>query len=135
MENNTSHTLSIINGDVKLDGFTVKGVIDYNLKASYEKGTTINLTLLVKSQEVVVTNEKEAAQEGSISESDLKVKYEEIVQQICSNRLIGFSSKEEDAQLIAKIIETLTGKENLSIGHAQAILSDMQIILPMIVKL
>ncbi|ERK30535.1 hypothetical protein [Clostridium intestinale] len=69
MENNTIHTLSIINGDVKLDGFTVKGVIDYNLKASYEKGTTINLTLLVKSQESIVGSDVEqVAPEGSIPE-------------------------------------------------------------------
>lgn len=68
MENNTIHALSIINGDVKLDGFTVKGVIDYNLKASGKEGTTINLTLLVKSQELVVTNEKEVAPEVSVLE-------------------------------------------------------------------
>ena len=80
MENNTSHTLSIINGDVKLDGFTVKGVIDYNLKASYEKGTTINLTLLVKSQEVVVTNE-EAAPEVPVPEQLVKAVVEELKKQ------------------------------------------------------
>ncbi|WP_066895715.1 hypothetical protein [Clostridium nigeriense] len=61
------------------------------------------------------------------------MKYEKIIKKICENRLIGFESKQEDAQLIAKVIETLAGEENLSISHAQAILEDAKKIIPMIV--
>ncbi|MGL4108357.1 hypothetical protein [Clostridium sp. LP20] len=70
-----------------------------------------------------------------IKRTKTKHKYEEKVRDICDNRLIGFKSKKEDAQLIAKIIETLAGEEYLTISHAQSILSDVQSILPMIVKL
>lgn len=63
------------------------------------------------------------------------MKYKAIVEKICENRLIGFESKQEDAQLIAKVIETLAGEENLSISHAQAILEDAKKILPMLITL
>ena len=62
-------------------------------------------------------------------------KYKKMVEEIIQNRLIGFDSSKEDAQLIAKLIETLAGEENLSISHAQSILLDTQKVLPMIVKL
>lgn len=60
------------------------------------------------------------------------MRYEKIVEKICENRLIGFESKQEDAQLIAKVIETLAGEENLTISHALAILEDTKKIIPMI---
>lgn len=63
------------------------------------------------------------------------MKYEKIIKKICENRLIGFESKQEDAQLIAKVIETLAGEENLSISHALAVLEDAKKILPMLVTL
>lgn len=63
------------------------------------------------------------------------MKYEKIIKKICENRLIGFESKQEDAQLIAKVIETLAGEENLSISHALAVLEDAKKILPMLVIL
>lgn len=62
-------------------------------------------------------------------------KYEEVVKEICANRLLGFKSTSEDAELINKIIETLAGEKNLSISHAQAILLDVSMILPMIIKI
>lgn len=63
------------------------------------------------------------------------MKYKEIVEKICENRLIGFESSQEDAQLIAKIIETLAGEENLTISYALAILEDAKKILPMVATL
>ncbi|MPM79955.1 hypothetical protein SDC9_126998 [bioreactor metagenome] len=63
------------------------------------------------------------------------MKYEKIIKKICENRLEGFESKQEDAQLIAKVIETLAGEENLSISHALAVLEDAKKILPMLVTL
>lgn len=74
---------------------------------------------------------KETAQEVPVQD----MKYRVIIESICENRLIGFESKQEDAQLIAKVIETLAGEENLSISHAQAILEDAKKIIPMLVTL
>lgn len=59
---------------------------------------------------------------------------EKMVKEICENRLIGFESKQEDAQLIAEVIKILA-KKNLSISYAQAILEDAKKILSMIVTL
>lgn len=67
---------------------------------------------------------------------EIKLKFiEKMVKEICENRLIGFESRQEDAQLIAKVIKTLAGEENLPISYAQAILEDAKKILPMIVTL
>ena len=59
-------------------------------------------------------------------------KYREKIEEICQNRLIGFNSLEEDAQLIEKVVEIFE-KENLSISRVQGILEDVIKIIPMIV--
>lgn len=74
MQNKEFHALSIINNEVKLDNFTVNGVLDYTLKGSGSEGTKINMTLLVKSQDVVVTGKAEqTAPEAEIQEQSREV--------------------------------------------------------------
>lgn len=60
---------------------------------------------------------------------------EQTVKDICENRFaIDFETSKEDAQLIADVIKVISNN-GFSISYAQAILSDAQKILPLIVEL
>lgn len=59
---------------------------------------------------------------------------DKVVKEKCSNRLIGFETLEEDAQLIADVIKVVFNND-FTISYAQGILSDAQKLLPMIAKI
>lgn len=84
--------------------------------------------LVVGALSIAINQLERTAQEVPSKSS----KYREKIEEICKNRLIGFNSLEEDAQLIEKVVEIFE-KENLSISRAQEILEDIIKIIPMIV--
>lgn len=84
--------------------------------------------LVVGALSIAINELERTAQEVPSKSS----KHREKIEEICKNRLIGFNSLEEDAQLIEKVVEIFE-KENLSISRAQEILEDIIKIIPMIV--
>ena len=56
--------------------------------------------------------------------------YSKKIEELCENRLFGFQSKQEEAQLIADIISNLSREKDMTISRAEAILSDAIKLLP-----
>ncbi|SHJ53686.1 hypothetical protein SAMN02745163_02091 [Clostridium cavendishii DSM 21758] len=127
MENNKIHSVSIINNEIKLDNFKVEGVLDYNLKRSGKGEATLNLTLLVRSQEVEIKLDGEEMANTIIPLENTKF-INELSNAIgekwvnCSGEQKGLPlfSKQDELERAEKIVHVLEG---MSIESAQEILS------------
>lgn len=64
----------------------------------------------------------------------MKKKTEQKVRNIFSNRLLGFSAPENDAQLVVDTIRVLTDR-GISVNRALSIIGDVSKIIPMIAEL
>lgn len=61
-----------------------------------------------------------------------KKDYSESVKELCSNRLYGFQSRQDDAQFVANVVNVLANEKNMTVNRAQAILSDATKLIPLI---
>ncbi len=64
----------------------------------------------------------------------MKKKTEQKVKNIFSNRLLGFDTPEDDAQLVVDTIRVLMGR-GISVNRALSVLGDVSKIIPMIAEL